>query len=624
VAWRAALALLLTLPALSSGQTMEQVTVRAKHSRTAWNNQDSPLGAALAPASVAIPVSAVAELAQRQPGIDYAGQGGLLQTISVRGLSGQRIANFWGDIPIISDRRAGTSSSFIDPVMLESVQILRGPSSVYYGNGAVAGVLQMTPNHPHGHEWQLQWQSDSDENLQYVGLGNEQASIAISRRSANDTETPSGTPLHTRFDQYNAQILWSFEIGDHSFDLQTLFSEGRDIGKSNSLFPDQRLSDYPQERHWLGQLGGEVGAGTYGSVFYHYQELETRVERVGERVNEVDSQSLDWGVNLVSDWQAASLPLRLGLDYLGRRNVESDETETALDSGSRHQQHTLDAEQDSMDIYLDTSRRIAEVEISGGLRWAFMRQNARGQQSIDDQSPSAFLRAAWFYSPTLELSLELASGVRFAGVSEHYFSGTTGRGSVLGNPDLDPEDTLSIDLGLHWQSADTSLELRAYAMQIDDYIERVELEEDLRSFQNLTEGEIAGIEGAWLLALGPNWNLNLGGHYMVGEDDDGNNLNDLAAPRVSAALDWQQQAWSGSIDYRYRFSSSNVGASELALDSADLLSANVSYQWPGGLKFSLWGRNLLDQDYRLSSDDLTTDAPRKSIGLRLSWSAATH
>ena len=44
------------------------------------------------------------------------------------------------------------------------------------------------------------------------------------------------------------------------------------------------------------------------------------------------------------------------------------------------------------------------------------------------------------------LSAELASGQRFPTLTERFFSGTTGRVQVIGNPDLDPEETLGLDL----------------------------------------------------------------------------------------------------------------------------------------------------------------------------------
>ena len=172
-----------------------------------------------------MPFTNLADLLSTQPGLAYAGQGGLLQTVSIRGISGQRVANFLGDIPIQSERRAGTSSSFIDPLMLESAEIIRGPASVYYGSGAAGGVVQLQPARPSAAEAQLQWGSESDARLLYLGYGNQDLAFALSRRSADDSTAPDGTPLYTRFEQVNAQLLWDTSIAGQPISLQTLYSD---------------------------------------------------------------------------------------------------------------------------------------------------------------------------------------------------------------------------------------------------------------------------------------------------------------------------------------------------------------------------------------------------------------
>jgi iron complex outermembrane receptor protein len=603
---------------------MEQMTVTARQSRAAWNSSESPLGAPLLPESSAAPVTTVAELVQTQPGISYAGQGGLLQTVSIRGISGQQVANFWGDLPVLSDRRAGTSSSFIDPLMLGPIEILRGPASTYYGNGAVAGVLQLTPAHPTSTQWQLQWGSAGDENLQYFAQGGERLSLALSRRAADDIDSAEGDPLHTEFEQYNAQLLGNFEIGERHFEFQQLVSEGRDIGKSNSRFPDDRITDYPEERHWLGQISGDVTPLLHGSLFYHYQELDTRVERLGDRLNEVDSESLDWGLRLGTGWMGSSFPLRMGVDYFGRRNVEASETETDFDTGVQRSIDNLDAEQDNFDLYIDGYRDFEQLEIAAGLRAGLIYQDASGQDDVDDSALSAFARASYAMTPQLDLSLEIASGVRFAGLSERYFSGTTGRGSVLGNRKLEPEDTLGLDLGLRWHSEVADFEAHAYGMKIDDYIERVDLGPDLRSFVNLTEGEILGLEAAAQIKLNNAWSISLGGHYVEGEDDNGTTLANIAPATIFSGLDYRRGPWQARLQFDYRFSESDVAPGELPVDSANQLSASLVHRWPGGLQLSLWGRNLLDESWRLSTDDLATEGPERSVGITLAWSRPTR
>ncbi len=611
------LLLFLALPALAQPPEMEHLTVRAREMRGAWSSVDSLLTAPVTPREQAAPVLSVADLAQLQPSIALSGQGGLLQTVSIRGISGQQVANFWSNLPILSDRRAGTASSFIDPVMLGTLEVLRGPASVYYGNGAGGGVLQLGPYRPQGLEAQFQWGSEGDENLQYIGAGNDDWSLAASRRSADDSQTAGGDDLNSEFTQYNIQLTGRFDIAGREAEFEQLVSEGRDIGKANSRLPE-RPTDYPEERHWLGELSLALHDDWDASIYYHYQELDTRVERPGERINDVSSESLDWGLRLVNQRRVALTDLNWGLEYFGRRNVKSDERETALDTGDRVSQQTLDAEQDGVDLFADVYQQLGTVSLAAGLRWAWQDQQA-ADASDDDHALSGFLRADWQATERWLWSLELARGTRFAGVSERYFTGTTGRGQVLGNPELDPEETLGVDLGLQWHGERARFEVHLYGTRIDDYIERVDISDELQTFLNLTEGEVIGAEVAGSLDLAEGWRLDLGGHVLNAEDKNGDALADAVAPSTYVALHGERGPWRGALRFEYRFSEGDVAPGEEALDSATQLRASLGRTLGRGLRLELWGRNLLDDSYRLGSDRLATEAPERSIGLTLAW-----
>jgi iron complex outermembrane receptor protein len=603
----------------NSGE-LEHVTVRVGKERSHWGETGSLLASPFFPADAPTPVLSVAELAQQQPSVAYAGQGGLFQTLSIRGLSGQQVANFWSNLPVLSDRRAGTASSFIDPLMIDSIEVLRGPSSVYYGNGGGAGVLQLIPRRPTGAEWQLQWASNGDENLQYLGVGDEVLSLAISRRSADDATSAGGDRLHSRFDQYNIQAVADFEVGDRILSIQQLISEGRDIGKSNNRFPDE-VTDYPEERHWLGQLALEVTENTEGSVYYHYQELDTRVERPGSSINEVNSESLDFGFRLLHERAESPAGLRAGVEYFGRRGVESRERREQPAGGEVTTRQTLDAEQDGIDLFADGLKQLGPFELSAGLRWAWLEQRNRGANDTDDDAWSGFARAAWLPDDNWLFSVELATGTRFAGVSERYFSGTTGRGQVLGNPGLDPEETLGLDLGLQWQGDKAAFEAHLFGMRIDDYIERVNISDELRSFRNLTEGEITGAEFAANMRPLDTLRLEFGGHYIEAEDDDGSPLADAIAPSAFAALNYAREPWTARLRFEYRFSENDVAPGEQPLDDAQMLQCSLERTWSSGLSLRIWGRNLMDDAFTLSSDNLATEAPERSVGVTLAWRA---
>ena len=64
--------------------------------------------------------SALTDLLVSQPGVSENGQGGLFQVFSIRGVSRQRVLSQVSSARIVSDRRAGTSVSFVEPLLLSS------------------------------------------------------------------------------------------------------------------------------------------------------------------------------------------------------------------------------------------------------------------------------------------------------------------------------------------------------------------------------------------------------------------------------------------------------------------------------------------------------------------------
>ena len=82
---------------------------------------------------IGLPFVSIADLVAEAPGVSQNGQGGLFQTYSVRGVSRQRILTLVEGMRIVGERRAGVSASFLDPLLLGSVEVVRGPSSTYWG-----------------------------------------------------------------------------------------------------------------------------------------------------------------------------------------------------------------------------------------------------------------------------------------------------------------------------------------------------------------------------------------------------------------------------------------------------------------------------------------------------------
>ncbi|MEE8526480.1 MAG: TonB-dependent receptor [Thermoanaerobaculia bacterium] len=595
-------------------------------------------GGAFTPVSVASTVvrpedrpaapSTLTELVEGTAGVAENGQGGLFQVFSIRGVSRHRVLTLVSGVPIISERRAGVSTSFIDPLLMGSVDVVRGPSSTYYGSGALGGVVQVFPRSFDGLRLETGWNSFGDESFQHVGWGDPETgwSVGFARRHAGDDAGADGRVLNAHFTQVSASISKRWEADGIGYEILALPSLGRDLGKPNTDFPD-RTTTYPQETHLL--LKFSLSSPRIGNfyAFAHPNNLVTEVVDAGESLSVVRNESFDLGFDWQREWSLAGsgkggVSGRYGVDYLGRRAVAADERIESLDSGAVTRARPLDgATQDEAAAYGTVSWGWGAATLQAGSRLTWQHQTNRGHESRSDTAWTGFLGLVQPLGGGVELTANLGTGLRFPNLSERFFTGTTGRGQFLGNPALDAESSLNFDLGIRWFGTKVFVGAQVFQLRIDDYIERIDLPDDTRTFVNLTSGTIRGFELEGFYQLHEDWLLSWSGHVLDGDDDSGGPLADISPDRLQAGIRYDRGRWQGQVQLQHRAHKDDPGSGEIEIPSAEILSASLSYRLQSGLTLTVRGRNLLDEEYLTSADDKTSVAPGRSVGLALSWSA---
>ncbi|MEM7349738.1 MAG: TonB-dependent receptor [Acidobacteriota bacterium] len=609
-------------------------------------------GGVVAPASVASTVinvedkaaapTTLTELVEGVAGVAENGQGGIFQVFSIRGVSRHRVLTLVSGIPITGERRAGVSTSFIDPTLMGSADVVRGPASTYYGSGALGGVVQIFPREFDDFRFDAGYESFGDTHYQRVGWGRRDEtgswSLGIAQRSASNDEAADGTELNAHFSQVSASITRRWNAGRRTYEIQALPSYGDDIGKSNSDFPG-RITNYPRETHLLLRFGasGEGQSETWGpwrlDAYIHPNDLITEDLRVGNRLTTVENEAFDFGASWQRDWSSqrsatsdgrlSGLSGRYGIDYGGRRGVDADERQERFADGSITELRTLDGgTQDEAALYGSLRFSLGAATFQAGSRFTWQRQQNGDSPSRDDSALTAFVGLVRPVGNGFEIAANLGTGLRFPNLSERFFTGTTGRGGVIGNPDLDPEGSLTADVGLRWYGTQTFFSAQVFHQTIDDYIERIEIEDDLLTFVNLTSGTIVGLEVEGFHSLNEAWQVSWSGHLLDGEDDNDNPLADVPANRLQLGVAYRKGPWESQLQLQHRAAKNDPGSGEFSIPSADLLSASLTYRLRSDLALTLRGRNLLDEEYFNSADDKSPLAPGRSIGLSLSWSGS--
>jgi iron complex outermembrane receptor protein len=602
----------ITVSASREGEAIYPVSVAA--------TTVEPLATAGAPATLS-------ELVETVPGVSENGQGGIFQVFSIRGISRQRVLTLIDGMQVVGERRAGVSASFLDPRLLRAVDVVRGPSSAYYGSGALGGVVQAFPRSYTAAEAEVAYETQGDETLELLGWGDGTWSLGVARRTADDAETAAGERLFSRFEQTSAVVKRTWSAGGRGWELLLVPTLGEDIGKPNTEFPE-RATRYPEERHLLAKLGVRTpGRGSF-YLYAHPQTLETEVREAGT-VSLLDNESLDLGAN----WQH-EVALRggesphpvvavVGLDWFGRRGVDAVETlRPAAGGAPLARTTTLDGgEQDEAALYGSLRASRGRFAFTTGGRFTWQRQQNAALPSLDDTAWAGFAGLVAPLGGGWELAANVGSGLRFPSLSERYFTGATGRGEVVANPDLDPERSLNVDLGARFYGRKLFLAGYLFRNAIDDYIERVETAPDAFTFVNLTSGVIAGAELEAFYQVSDALRVAAGGHRIEGEDDDGAPLADVPPQEAHFGGRYAAGRWSAEARWTRRFAKDEPGSGEHAIPAADLLAAAVRFDLTPRWSLRLSGDNLTDEDYFPAADRRASPGVGRSIGIALAWRA---
>jgi len=560
-----------------------------------------------------------ADLISRIPGVTLNGQGGSLQAYSIRGLSRARIQTRLAGVPLATERRAGNSASFLDPFLMGSAEVVKGPASTLYGSGAMGGIVSLTPRQFEKAAFTVSTYSEGNQSLFGAGIGNRNLSLGLAYRNQQKSQDAHHNKLNDALERVSATMAWSHSIQDElHLTGQLIAARGDELGKSSADYPDQRITNYPREDHmltsWTLSRDDVWTVGIYG----HDHQLDTQVYRPGKGTSETLSDSLDYGANGMYHWTQDNADFRIGIDWDRRQDAQVDEIVFDEQGLETERFTSLIGSQDVRAAFIDGQWKLDSVTLQLGLRYSSIKQ--KGQQEwVEDSHWTGVGSAKYRFNEEWQMFAQLGKGFRFPELTEKFFNGTTGRGLVKGSPDLTPEQSYSHELGLVWSRGNLHVQSSIYSTRVDDYIERVTIGERLSSYRNIEDGNISGVEFALSYQWSSRWVLDLNGHWLNGEDDSDNYLADMSHPRIIMNLIHHGRWGEFSLDYRHRFASGRVHVDEVPVERFNRLSMAFVFPVNHGIEIKLWADNLLNDDYRLTADDLSSQSTKRGIGISLNW-----
>lgn len=617
------IASLISIPAFqinASEQTAEQITVVGKKPEY-LESLDGILPVTLVDTQGLGNTSSLADIFSHAPEVNYNGQGGLLQTISIRGLSRWRIQTLVEGIPIHTERRAGNAAEFIAPGLVGNAYVLSGAASTQLGSGALGGGIDL----------QLATSSDTRLNASY-GLLQDYRNVQVlggqewednglywgaSLRHANNGKDGSKQTLLNGFEQ---SVGWVRHVSESSTvkDALLLVSKANNVGKANADPLDERRTLYPENDHWLAKLNFDW---MNARVYAHNAKLDTQIIRENRRTNSIQNKALGWGASIgnefvLSDWQ---FNWQLALD--ARNGVEATEQEESAMKERIFDRVNLTGRQQAWSLTLDSSRYWNTWELAGGVRLEKMRQQSDSglSQNYDDTNLSGFVGGKKRWSERWTSGFYLSHGYRVPTLTERFFSGSTPRGTTLGDPTLEPEYARNLQADIEYRGDNVSVSFSAFHQSIDHYIERVALTPTLQQYVGLEGATIDGTNYSAYWTLSPSFSLRIQGQWLWGEDNNGQPINDVSPHQHDARFGWQYDSQALWLNVSYRQAHREPGSGERETNTVVHFQAGYERELSSSMTASVFINNITDKRFPVSTDDLAANAQGRDIELNLSY-----
>ncbi|MCV0394721.1 MAG: TonB-dependent receptor [Rhizobiaceae bacterium] len=532
----------------------------------------------------------------------------------------------------------------VEPMLLDGVEVLRGPSALIYGGGAIGGAVNLLDSRiptavpENGIEGAVEFRGGTaDRELSgaggvTVGAGNIALRLEAAHRDLSDYRVPFYTPPshgghddHDDHDDHGHEDAEGFGRLPGSFNESTTVSVGGSwVGSEGYIgvaYTERRARyglpghghDY-EDCHPHGSslhCGGhdhgdddhdhdDHGSGHVPEVDMVSRRLDLRgewndpfdgVERVRVRGGYTNYRhdELDDGVaattfrNKGYDMRAEvqHAPI-LGLHGVVGAQFSDSDFVAEGEEGFIPQSNTR-----SGAIFLMEEYAFGDWRVEGALRQEWQNTSAVNRPDTSHSPFSASLAAHWDFTPGYTASVAVARSQRAPHVQELYARGIHFATDTyeLGNPLLEEETANSIEVSLRKTQGPTTFSASVYHYDYDGYIyaETLDRYEDFRLVRyTQRNAEFTGVEGRISHEFTPWLAGSVFGDYVVARFDDGSALPRIPAARLGVRADFLHDRWSGSLEYYRVFEQDRIAAFETPTDGYNMVNATLAYDFGTG------------------------------------------
>lgn len=496
----------------------ERLVVTATLEQTPESELPSSITVIDAGEIAALQATTVLDLLRTVPGVAVMRSGGPGDVASVftRGTSSTQTLVLWNGVPLNDPYFGGFDWAHLGSEGVERVEVVRGPLSTLYGSDAVGGVVQLITGTAPGARLSLE-AGERGYARGALGAGIDRGPLDLDLDLAaahaiddglldNDDYTTSSALVEAR-----REAREGFSLGL----LARLQESELGIPRSGALLTPRRRQR-AESLELAAPLSAVAGAWRFDALLSRTEaSFRFRDPDAGFSSNDTDSERLR--ARLVAAYELDDAR------WLGAGGDWREETVTNVNTFGTNLD---DAERSGWSAF-------AQLHASGE-RWSAEAALRRDEDDAfgGEWSPSAGLR--WAPTEAASLRASYGEGFRAPSLGELFFP-------FSGNPDLAPESSRSVELGIDLRRGDWAIDLALFDQRVEDLIEF-----DLQTFTNVNRGETRS-RGAELVVGWSRDELSarFAGTYLDAEDE-ATGLELLRRPRESASLSlgWRPAPWS--------------------------------------------------------------------------------
>lgn len=394
----------------------------------------------------------LAEVLRFSAGLDIGRNGGPGQTASVfvRGAESNHVLLLVDGVRINPGTIGVPAIQNIDPDLIDRIEIVKGPRSTVYGSDAIGGVVNVITRRDTAPK-QLQvsvggGSFDTQDVSARVGIGNRElgANFALSYYDTEGFPTRAAALEDHGHDNFSVNVsLWQTR-DNHRFEVDMWRSSG------NTEYADFLLNTADQDhtnQTLKARLITELRPHWESAVTVAHATDDIQQNQPGF-TGDADFLTTE---RISFDWQNTLLDARQNRLILGL--YAFDEAVDVLSFGSPFDEDT------------NVVAGYAEYGVQGERLDASL---AARYTHHDDFGAATTWHADMTYRLNSQLQLILAAGSGFRAPD------ATDRFGFGGNPDLDPEESVTFELGARLRLSDRhSVALRAFEQKIDNLINYV-------------------------------------------------------------------------------------------------------------------------------------------------------